>query len=343
MISSTPAEKPRRSRGGWVDGVLGIVAIVGAIGCFVVYGDDVRLGVLDLACEVTGCSAGGMVAAGWLVVALPALIMAITLVAWPRLPKTGRRIMIILAVPAFALVLFFIPGRRRDLDDMIKGTGADQFIEGLLWALGGLGATLVALFVMAFLARKVPAVEARYNTIAGVVAVLLVAAALPVAIANTGSTFVQAEKIFPPVLSMNGDTLTRTGMADQRGCDGVLPDDSLLNRENCVLTVRATYITDDSDAVATLRAVLYGSDEAADRVRDGLTSAKNPSVIEVYSTTFSWLLAGTAAHADGRAVTAEERPWVLWPLRQVSYHFIGVQGGIFIDPDPKDEIRPRTP
>ena len=39
----------------------------------------------------------------------------------------------------------------------------------------------------------------------------------------------------------------------------------------------------------------------------------------------------TVTHGDGRAIAQEERTWLLWPLRQVSYQFIGTQVGLLIE------------
>lgn len=336
------------SRLAWLRSLLVVVGIAAAFVTYIALGGYVRSTVLGFACYVSGCSAAGMTTTGWLIVAAPAAVMLVTALFWRKLSKAGRIGLGSTAAVVYLVVITFIPGRRRDLSDLIKGPGSDAVADGILWGLGGAGAALLFMLLLVFVAKAVPAIERRYNTVALAGAVVLVVAALPVAIAKSDPTWVRATDSFPAELTMNGDRLTRTSVGEIRGCDGVLPDDALLNRKLCYLTVYASYTTDDSDAVATLRAVLYADDEAADEVRDGLPGGTTPvgvtgEVRTVLSTTYSWVLVGTAGHADGQTIAVDERPWVLWPLRQVSYHFIGVQGGLLIDPDPEDEIRPRTP
>ncbi|GHJ50057.1 hypothetical protein Cs7R123_73990 [Catellatospora sp. TT07R-123] len=349
--SSSPVEHVggrAPERFGWLWGLAGFAGVAGVIAAYVLFGASARAALLGFACDVTACSTVGMTAAGWLVVSLAAVALPAVGLCWARSGPIARRALAAAAVAAVALPLLFLPGRRRSMSDMISGPGADQFGSGFMWALGGIGAVIAALLVLAAVSGKARAVNRNFNAIAGVLGAALMVAALPVAVANTYPTYVRADEIFPAVLTMNGDTLTRTSASDQRGCDGVLPDDALLNRENCYLTVRAAFTTDDSDAVVTFRAVLYRDDETADAVRAGLPSGMDlAETTGDASTTFStngpWVLLGSAAHADGHEVGTGERNWVLWPLRQVSYHFIGAQAGIFIDPDPKDEIHPRTP
>ncbi|MEU7826896.1 hypothetical protein [Catellatospora sp. NPDC049133] len=336
------------SRFGWLWSLLAVLGIAAAFVTYLALGGYVRSTVLGFACYLSGCSAAGMTTAGWLIVAAPAAVMLVTALFWRGLGRAGRIGLGSTAAVVYLVVITFIPGRRRDLSDLIKGPGSDAVADGLLWTLGGVGAALLFMLVLVFVAKAVPAVERRYNTVALAGAVVLVVAALPVAIAKSDPTWVRAGDVFPAELAMNGDRLVRASVGETSGCDGVLPDDALLNERLCYLTVHASYTTDDSDAIATLRAVLYADDEAADEVRAGLPRGMTPAgvtgeVRTVLSTTYSWVLVGTAGHADGRPIAVDERPWVLWPLRQVSYHFIGVQGGLFIDPDPDDEIRPRTP
>ncbi|MDI1459721.1 hypothetical protein QEZ54_01950 [Catellatospora sp. KI3] len=336
------------NRSGWVGGLLAIVGILGVIAAYGFFGGAARAALLGFACEATACSMVGMTTAGWLIIALPmALLVTVTLI-WKTAGRIERRALGALAAVASALPMLFLPGRRRSMSDMISGPGSDQFGSGFMWALGGIGATILVLLAFAAVSAKVPLVNRRFNLFAGVAAAVLMAAALPVAVANTYPTYVHAAEIFPDVLTMNGDTLTRTSAADQRGCDGVLPDDALLNSENCFLTVRASFTTDDSDAVVVFRAVLYGDDETADAVRAALPRGldladTSGDATTIFSTNGPWVLLGSAAHADGHPIATAERNWVLWPLRQVSYHFIGAQGGIFIDPDPTGEVHPRNP
>ncbi|MEU8079468.1 hypothetical protein AB0B31_28990 [Catellatospora citrea] len=336
------------SRFGWLWGLLAVLTVAALFVTYIALGGHVRATVLGFACYVSGCSAAGMTTTGWLVVAAPAAVLIAAGVYWRKLGRSGRIGLGSTAAVVYLIVVTFVPGRGRDLSDLLKGPGSDAVADGLLWGLGGAGAALLFMLGLVFVGRAVPAVERRFNTIALTGAMVLVVAALPVAIAKSDPTWVRATEIFPAELTMNGDRLTRTSVDDIRGCDGVLPDDALLNRSLCYLTVRASYTTDDSDAVATFRAVLYADDETADEVRAGVPRGLTPVGVTgdastVLSTTYSWVLVGTAGHADGRTIAADERPWVLWPLRQVSYHFIGMQGGLLVDPDPDDGIRPRTP
>ncbi|WP_144122177.1 hypothetical protein [Catellatospora sichuanensis] len=340
--------KTAGSRSGRLWSLLAVLGLVALFVTYLVLGGYVRGAVLAVACQVSACSAAGMTTAGWLVIAAPAAAMVSVSLFWTRLGKPGRIALGVATGVIDLVALSFIPGRGRDMSDLLKGPGSDAFADGILWGLGGAGAILLFLLIMVFVAKAVPVVERRYNTIALYAAMALMISALPVAIAKSDPTWVRATEIFPAELTMNGDRLVRTAADEIRGCDGVLPDDALLNRRNCYLTVRATFTTDDSDAVATFRAVLYADAETADEVRAGLPRGLTPvgvtgSAITVLSTTYTWVLVGAGGHADGRTIAADERPWVLWPLRQVSYHFIGVQGGLLIDPDPDDEIRPRTP
>ncbi|GAA1404246.1 hypothetical protein [Catellatospora coxensis] len=344
-------EASRKGSGPRFAGLRSLLVVLGVAAAFVTYialGGHVRSTVLGFACYLSGCSAAGMTTTGWLIVAAPAAVMLVTALFWRKLGRAGRIALGSTAAVVYLVVITFVPGRRRDLSDLIKGPGSDAVADGIMWALGGAGVALLFMLVLVFVAKAVPAVERRYDTVALAGAVALMVAALPVAITKSDPTWVRAAEVFPTELTMNGDRLVRASVGETTGCDGVLPDDALLNKRLCYLTVRASYTTDDSDAVATLRAVLYADDEAADEVRAGLPRGTTPvgvtgEVRTVLSTTYSWVLVGTAGHADGRSVAVDERPWVLWPLRQVSYHFIGVQGGLFIDPDPDDEIRPRTP
>lgn len=344
-----PARPPGRgSRLGWLWSLLAIGGLIGAFVGLNLIGPVVRAAILGAACDASMCSQAGMTAAGWALVTVPLALAASCAAYLGKLPKAGRIALVAVTLVVAAVAVTFVPGRRRSMDDLVQGPGADQFINGVVWALGGGAVALVLLFLLVFAAKRVPWLERRYNPVAAVVVGVVLAASLPVGVANADPTWLRAAEIFPERLEMNGDVLTRTSIADRRGCAGLLPDDALLARENCIMTVLATFTTDDSDAVVTFRAVLYMTFDAAVAVKDGvpdgagLVGAPTES-ITVVSRTHSWVLVGNAAHADGRAITADERSWVLWPLRQVSYHFIGAQAGIFIDPDPKDDIRPRTP
>lgn len=303
---------------------------------------------IGFACDITACSAAGMTASGWFIVVLPAIVIAVVAKLWSRLGRVIRFAVMLLAVaPAAGLALSFLPGKYQSIYDLVGGPGSEQLAVGLVWSAGAFGVALVLSLTTAALSTRVSAIARRIRPIVTVTSIAVVLAALPTAISQARPTYVRAGEIFPGTIRMNGDTLTRTMAHDQRGCDGVLPDDGLLDRADCQLTVHVEFTTDDSDAVVTLRAVLYRDDETADRVRDGLpdrlTLVGAPvDSITMVSTTREWVLIGTAAHADGRPVIEADRGWLLWPLRQVSYHFIGVQVGLLVEPAPKDGIAPRA-
>ncbi|MCP2322985.1 hypothetical protein HDA40_001492 [Hamadaea flava] len=338
----TPRSPKKPSRFAVLGGIAGILGFMAALAAYAMLGRVVPSTIAAYACDATACSTEGMVVAGWLVIALPAVLIGATAATAKHVDRTTRRILITLSVLAGLVALMFIPGRHRDMSDVVQGPGADQFIDGMGWALGALGASVAVALLLAMIGRKAPAVERHYSVVLGVAAAVLLLAAAPVAIAKTGPGSMSAEDVFPAVLEMNDDILTRTAVGDQRGCTGVLADESLLNRENCVLTLHAAYRTDDSDAVASLWAVLYLDDDTADSVRDGLPKVTSDTALTVFSTSRSWVLVGISEHADGATITSTDRPWVMWPLRQVAYRFIGYQGGLLIDPDPGDDIHPRT-
>ncbi|BCJ72312.1 hypothetical protein CS0771_18560 [Catellatospora sp. IY07-71] len=347
---SGPASRAGKPASRWAP-LFGGLSVIGVIGAFVAWfliAPTLRRLLIGFACDVTACSAAGMTTAGWLVVAAPASAMLLIGVSWQRAGRTARRVMIGFAVLTWLVAMLVIPGRGKDLSDILTGPGSAQLGEGILWALGGAGAALAFLFLLVFVGRAVPAVDRRYNTVAVAGIAAMIVGALPLAIDAAEPTYARAAEVFPAVLKMNGDTLTRTELGDERGCDGVLPDDTLLDRHGCIVTVRASYMTDDSDAIAVFRAVLYRDDETADEARAGLPAGLAPvgapgGAVAIFSTTGPWVLVSAGAHDNGREVTAADRPWVLWPLRQVSYHFIGTQVGLLIDPDPTDAIRPRNP
>ncbi|MEV6968012.1 hypothetical protein AB0M47_23165 [Hamadaea sp. NPDC051192] len=339
--AKAPAKKT--SRWAWLYVVAVIVGLMAAFVGYVFLGTILRPMYVSGACELSACSTGGMVIAGWLVIAVPAALIGATAIVQKLAGRTTRRVLLGLTIASVLMALSFVPGRRRrGLSDLVKGPGADQFIDGFLWALGGIGATLVAMVLLAVIGRKAAVIGRNYTVSSLVAGAVLVVTAVPVAVSATGSTGTNPEEIFPAVLQMNDDVLTRTATANQRGCDGVLADDALLNVENCVMALHVAYRTDDSDAVASLWAVLYTTSDAADAVRQALPSASTDALATIYSTNKSWLLLGTAAHADGGIITKADRPWVLWPLRQVAYRFIGFQNGLLLDPDPGDEIHPRV-
>ncbi|MFD1323888.1 hypothetical protein [Micromonospora sonneratiae] len=345
---SADGHRPTGSRRSGLWGIAVILGVLAGIVGLAFFGPTGRVVLIGFACEVTACSAAGMTVAGWLLIALPAASVAMVGLFWSRLGRAARVAVMLLVVPTVAAAYMFSPGRRTPFDDLLIGPGGGQFGDGIIWAVGALGVALAMWLIAAVVSSRVPVVNRRFRAIVAGITVVAVVLALPVAISRADPTYVRATEIFPTTITMNGDTLTRTMARDQRGCDRVLPDDDLLNRRNCFLTMHVGFTTDDSDAVVTFRAVLYRDDATADQVRDIVPDRTVPvgvtgDSITVMSTTREWLLIGTVAHADGRPISQPERGWVMWPLRQVSYYFIGSQVGLMVEPDPKDGIAPRTP
>jgi hypothetical protein len=343
-----PGPGPTKSqKSGWWP-LLYITVILGVVGARFFLGGQLRSTLTGFACDVTACSAPGMVTAGWLIVVLPITVVPVTALLWARVGLISRVALAIATGISVGVATLFIPTKRQSLSDLMSGPAGGQLADGITWAGGAVGVTVASMIIMALLSNWIPAVKARFSPIATALAAVLMVTALPLAISNAYPTLVTATEIFPAILTMNGDTLTRTAAADQRGCDGVLTDDALLNDRHCLLTVRVGFTTDDSDATVTFRAVLYFDEDTADAVQAALPDRVTPvgagdAQITTVSSFNEWLLIATATHADNRPIEKDERSWVLWPVRQVAYYFIGAHGGLFIDPDPKDGIAPRTP
>lgn len=342
------AERPARKRRG--EGFLGVLIVLGILGVPITAGlfaVPIRTSVGNLACAATACSAGGMTTAGWLVVILPPLVVATILLTWRRAGRVGRTALVAAGILVCVPAMTFIPGRGKTFDSVLRsvGAGADQFATGLRWGLLGLLATGVLVFGAVKSAQRLgrPA-----RPISAVVAVVAMLAALGVAWGRATPTYLTAADVFPePGFTSAGDTLSRGGTADQRGCAGIFADDALLNRARCVRTLRVTFTTDDSDAVVDFRAVLYLNRDAARAVRNGLPDGVLPvdvdgSVRTVYSVSNSWLLLGVVGHADGRQIETEDRGWLLWALKCVAYRFMSVQSGFSVEPSPQDGIGPRN-
>lgn len=343
-----PGPGPTKSqKSGWWP-LLYVTVMLGVVGARFFLGEQLRSALTGVACDVTACSAPGMVTAGWLIVVLPIVVVTVTVLLWPRLGPISRVALAIAAGSTAGTAILFLPTRRQTLSDLVSGPAGGQLADGILWAVGAAGVAVAAMVIMALSSNWLPAIKVKFSQIAAGLAAILLITALPLAISKAYPTLVTATEIFPAVLTMNGDTLTRTAAADQRGCDGVLTDDALLNDRHCLLTVLVGFTTDDSDATVTFRAVLYFDEDTADAVQAALPDRVTPvgagdAQITTVSSFNEWLLIATATHADNRPIEKDERSWVLWPVRQVAYYFIGAHGGLFIDPDPKDGIAPRTP
>ena len=202
--------------------------------------------------------------------------------------------------------------------------------------------------LLAWLSKRIAAFARVFDRVAIVAMAVVVGASLPVAIGRAQPTFLSSDSVYPPTIRASGDILTRFVAHDEPGCDGVLADSTPLRRHGCQLIVVGGYRTDDSDAQAVVTAVLFGSEQDARAARADTPAELGPAgrrgdSITIMSTTGAWMLVGRVGHAGGEPITADERGWLLWTLKQVSYRFIGAQQGLLVGPSPADGIAPRTP
>ncbi|BCJ63121.1 hypothetical protein [Polymorphospora rubra] len=341
--------RPRRRRDVSVlPGLLALVALIGGPILAGVFAVPIRTTVVSAACRITACSGAGMVTAGWLVIALPLLILITGLLLGRRAGRIGQAALIVAGILAGLVALVFVPGRGSSFASIMRGAGAgaDQMATGIRWGLLGLlaaGMLAVAALMMAQRLRG----PVRVAT--ATAAALALVATLGVAWVRATPTYLTAADVFPEAsFTIGGNTLTRQSSADRRGCAGVLPDDGPLERAPCIRTLHVTFTTDDSDALVNFRAVLYPSNDDARAVREALPDGLAPAdahgdVRTVFSVGGTWLLIGAVGHADGRPIQAADRGWLLWALKCVTYRFLGVQSGIGVEPTPENGIGPRRP
>ncbi|MGB2571768.1 hypothetical protein ACPFP2_25440 [Micromonospora citrea] len=338
------AARPARRAGHWLVGLFPL-GFIGHLVAQVVLGDEGRAWIQERACATSGCTGPAMAVAGWLLIALPFLLVVTYVAFWSRLNRPARIAGIGLAVPLAVAGLLFVPGRGSSLDELVDGPGSDALATGITWAGVGVGAGVVALLVVSLLAAKrsvvLPEVWSSLTTIGACVAML------GVALGRVDPVPVTAAQALPErTFTVAGDTLTRTAARDQPGCAGVLPDEGLL--DGCLRTVEGTWTTDDSDAVVHLVAVFFPSESMARERRDALPddvaqTGVTGDVLTVESVSGSWVLFSSVGHADGRKIAEADRGWLLWSSGQVAYRFIGHQVGLLVAPSPKNGIGPRTP
>jgi hypothetical protein len=326
-----------------------VFAVFVGIIAWVRYADYGRYLVNGAACQLTGCSKTGMVAAGWIVVVTPAVLLTFAVRMWRAANLIGQIGVALACTVTAGTAALFIP-KDDTYGPFIDGPGADQLATGLSWALAGALLAGAAVGAAAWHSSRLRRLKApRHHGVAYAVAAVVLLASLPIAIGRARETNLSARQVFPEsTLAMNNDLLRRESVADQQGCDGVLPDNALLNKHECLLTMKAVFSTDDSDAVAHFWAVLYRNEATATAVLNKLPKDVTPvgvtgKAVTVTSMSRSWVLIGAAAHADGRPIDSADRRWVGWPLQQVTYRFIGVQGGRLMDPSPTVELGPRIP
>jgi hypothetical protein len=238
-----------------------------------------------------------------------------------------------------------MPGKHSDWYDYAIGLGGDQFVRALRWTVAGFLLAGVVVGLAYWVGGKLTVVRRRFAVTAAVITIAVVGAALPWSISRAYPTAVSSAENFPAVLQMNDDTLTLTAAGDRRGCDDVLADPAPLGAHHCRRTIWATYTTDDSDAVATVRAVLYYDEDDAAEVRDGIrdgaaAAGTSGDTITVVSKSSYWVLVGTAGHADGHAIAVDERGWLMQVLRRATPLFSHALLWLPLDPDPPEEIIP---
>ncbi|NES16823.1 MULTISPECIES: hypothetical protein [Micromonospora] len=322
------------------------LAFIGYVVLRVAVGDELRTRVDEQACALTGCTGTGMAVAGWLLIALPALWAATTVRLWSGLSRPARVAAVLVGLALGLVAWVHVPGRHSSLAEILAGPAAAALATGIRWA--GIAVALAAVAAVTVAGRRPNrrADDGRGpRPVAALVAVTLLGS-LAVAVARAEPAPVTLATALPErTFRSAGDTLSRTAGRDLRGCAGLLVDDRLL--EGCVRTVRASYTTDDSDAVVHLAAVLFPSEQRARERRGALrrdvgSTGVPGDVITVSSTTGSWVLLTSVGHADGRRVVEADRGHLLWAAKQVAYRFIGRQVGLLVAPAPADGIGPRT-
>ncbi|SCG49690.1 hypothetical protein GA0070614_1813 [Micromonospora coxensis] len=342
--STTDAARPGRHAGHWLVGLFPL-AFLGHLVVQVVFGAEGRAWFQERACATSGCTGPAMTVVGWLLIALPFLLVVPYIAYWSRLNPPARAAGLVVVVPLAVAGLLFVPGRGSSLDELVDGPGSDALATGITWAGVGIAVGVLALLVVSVIAARrravLPKLWSTLTTIGACVAML------GVALGRVAPVPVTAAQALPErTFTAAGDTLTRTAARDQPGCAGVLPDEGLL--DGCLRTVEGTWTTDDSDAVVHLAAVFFPSESMARDRRAGLPddvaqTGVTGDVLTVESVSGSWVLFSSVGHADGRTIAEADRGWLLWSSGQVAYRFIGHQVGFLVAPSPKNGIGPRTP
>ena len=305
------------------------------------WGQQVRDPVVAFACRVTGCAAPGMTVAGWLIIMMPVALVAFGFMPFRRWSRPVQWAYGIGTGLVAVLTWFFIPGRGTELDDLLDGYGKYAFATGLRWA--GLCILAVIAAVVTGAALKRTWAWPAAAIVAGVACLVL----LGVAISRGAMPPMTAAAMFADkTWTSAGDTLTVTSTEDLDGCDGVVANQPLLR--GCIRTAKATFTTDDSDAVVHLAAVLFPSPDIAGARRDdlpdgtgqqGITGATRSTRMDIDG----WLILTSVRHADGREIANADVGHLLWAIKQVNYQFTSSQVGLYVAPNPNPPIAPRTP
>ncbi|MEH1016574.1 hypothetical protein V6U90_26165 [Micromonospora sp. CPCC 206060] len=337
----SPAPATRRPSAPF--GVFLLVAVLGTIVLAVVLRDPLSGRIREIACVVTGCTGTGMATAGWLVISLWLFYAVGMLLAFPRLGIPARIVAVLVGCALTVPVLTFTPGKRgRSLANIVDGVGAEAFKTGVRWGFASVALALVA----ALLVSRERSRSVRQAFGAGLVVVFSLAM-LGVAVVRAEPVRMTAAQTVPePTFTAAGDTLRRGAARDLAGCAGVLPDDTLL--DGCLRTVRASWTTDDSDAVVHLAAVFFPGyprvHDALRRIPDGLgqTGVDGPVLTRVEGSAH-WLLLTSVGHADRRPIAAADQGHLRWAVEQVTHRFIGTYLDQPYEPEPENGIGPRTP
>jgi hypothetical protein len=151
--------------------------------------------------------------------------------------------------------------------------------------------------------------------------------------------------LFGPTVLVNKDTLTRTSVDERDGCDDILADADPLR--GCLRTAEFGFTTDDSDAVIRFSAVLFVDNDGAWEAWGGIRGDARPAGVDgdtivVPQVTGAWLTVATVRHADGRAITEAEKPWLLWPAAQLRYAFArAIDYSLATEPEPSVSVAPK--
>ncbi|MBU2668761.1 hypothetical protein KOI35_35150 [Actinoplanes bogorensis] len=119
-----------------------VAALATATLVVVVFGETLRVGVLETARTLTGAGHRGMAAAAWALVMLPIWFAGLGLLIFPRLPRWLVATWLVIAAMLLAPIAPFVPGRSSEIADLVDGPGAAGFATGLRWTLWTIPALL---------------------------------------------------------------------------------------------------------------------------------------------------------------------------------------------------------
>ena len=327
----------------------GPVVAVAAVVLFVLvltqmeYGEDFRDATVNAACQVTGCSGPGIALIGFLMTLSPFLYAGALVLWWRRTPIAGRVILVLAgALLAIAMVMF-LPSRRRGLDELVDGAGAEALVRGMNWGVLSVFAAVVVGVLAGIASSRIRVRPLPVWTAVG----LVVGTLLIIAMTGAPAGHPVASQIFPETtLRVNGDTLTRQWSEDREGCDRILADPAPLRR--CLWTAEFQFTTSDSDAVVRFSAVMFADNDAVRDAENGIRERARPAGIDgdallVTDATGTWLTVAAVRHADGRAIVEADQRWLRWPAAQLRYAFAQATGySIAPLPTPTTSVGPSS-